>query len=109
MRRLARPQTYTRRTTKRNRAIMLLEECSLIDEVFLRIRKVIQRIHMQILIIGQNEEDVWFPPSVSLAVELWWCSQWLLNLRKRKAGEQREQLQKPHDDTDASNSAIIEV
>ena len=37
---------------------MLLEQCALVDEMLLDEGNIIQRVHMQVLIIGQDEDDV---------------------------------------------------
>lgn len=73
MRRLARPKCHSRRATESGGAKVAFERRALVDEMFLDIRHVIQRLHMEVLIVRQNEDDIWSRP-------------WLHWLRKRTNG-----------------------
>lgn len=58
MSRLAGPQAHSRGTAQRNRAEVALEESSPVGQVSLDVRQVVQRVHMQVLIIGEYEQNL---------------------------------------------------
>lgn len=52
-------ESHSRRAADGRGAKMLLEQCSLLNDVLVDVREVIQRVHVQILVISQDEDDVW--------------------------------------------------
>jgi len=52
------PETHKRRTTQGNCAEMALVEGSLVYEMLLDKRHVGERVHLQILVVGEDEDDI---------------------------------------------------
>lgn len=55
---LAREQRHARRAAQRHGAEMLLEEGALVGEVLLEERLVVERIEVQVLVVGHDEDEV---------------------------------------------------
>lgn len=89
---LARPQAHTRGAAQRYGAEMPLEKCAFVHKMFLQEWLVIQRIHMQVLIICKDKKNV----RLLLSLAGRWTAQWHLQLASRKAGKQRKRLKQLH-------------
>lgn len=50
---------------------MLLEQSAVVNQVLLDKWEVVQRIHVQVLVIGQDEDDVWWSWLFSRFGEKW--------------------------------------
>lgn len=55
------PYTGTGWAAQGDGAMMVTEESSLLDQVFLHVWHVLQRVHVQILIVCQDKNDVRLP------------------------------------------------
>jgi hypothetical protein len=60
MRRFTREQRHARRTAQRDGAEVLLEPRPLLRKVFLDRRLVVERVEVEVLVVGHNEDEVWF-------------------------------------------------
>jgi hypothetical protein len=84
---LSRPERDTGWTTKRNGRIMPAEKRSLIKKMLLRQRGVSKRIQMEILVVGQDKDNVWPFMGKERSLRLAECSR-----AQRKAGDELDEL-----------------
>lgn len=57
---LARPQRNATRTTHRRGSEIVCKLCPLVTEILLDERLVVQRIDSAVLVIGEEDEEIWF-------------------------------------------------
>lgn len=58
MGRLARPHAYPRGTAKGHGAVMVSEESPMISNMLFQVRHMRKGVHMEVLVIGQDENDI---------------------------------------------------
>lgn len=58
MRRSSRPQIHPTRTANGDGAVVVLELRSFVDKVLVEQGHVVEAVHMDILVIGEDEDDV---------------------------------------------------
>src|ERR1700761_8152190 len=56
----ASPKIDTARTANTDRAVMMIKQRALVDEILLHQWHILQTVHMPVLIVCQNEEDIRF-------------------------------------------------
>jgi hypothetical protein len=53
------PEIDATRAADGDGAVVLIEHAALIDEVLLHIGHIIKRVHVDILVIGKHEDEIW--------------------------------------------------